>query len=143
MNTHGVRKVDLDELFKIADLVNVMCPYTPETHHIVDSAAFDQMKSTAVLINCSRGKCVDNNALYQALVEGKIASAGLDDTEEEPAKVNDWTPDMNPLFELDNCFITPHSAYVSVQSLDECRYVAAENAKAILLGQRPLDQVFP
>jgi D-3-phosphoglycerate dehydrogenase len=95
------------------------------------------------LINCARGKCVDNTALYEALVEGQIASAGLDDTEEEPAKLHNWTPDMNPLFTLDNCFITPHSAYVSVQSLDECRYVAAENAKAILLGQRPLDQVFP
>ena len=58
---------------------------------------------------------MDNEALYQALVEGKIASAGLDDTEEEPAKQNEWTPDMNPLFTLDNCFITPHSAYVSDQ----------------------------
>ena len=143
MGTHGLRKVELDELFKTADLVNVMCPYTPETHHIVDAAAFEKMKETAVLINCARGKCVDNAALYQALVGGKIASAGLDDTEEEPAKLNDWTPDINPLFSLDNCFITPHSAYVSVQSLDECRHVAAENAKAILLGQKPLDQVFP
>jgi len=125
MGTHGVRKVTLEELFKTADLVNVMCPYTPETHHIVNSTAFA------------------NTALYQALVEGKIASAGLDDTEEEPAKVNNWTPDMNPLFTLENCYVTPHSAYVSVQSLAECRYVAAENAKAILLGQRPLDQVFP
>ena len=143
MNTHGVRKVPLDELYETADLVNVMCPYTPETHHIVDAAALEKMKDTAVLINCARGKLVDNAALYKALVEGKIASAGLDDPEEEPAKLNDWTPDMNPLFTLDNCFITPHSAYVSVQSLDECRFVAAENAKAILLGERPLDQVFP
>jgi D-3-phosphoglycerate dehydrogenase len=143
MGTHGVRKVEIGELFETADLVSVMCPYTPETHHIVDAEAFEIMKETAVLINCSRGKCVDNAALYQALVEGKIASAGLDDTEEEPAKLQNWTPDLNPLFTLDNCFITPHSAYVSVQSLDECRYVAAENAKAILLGQRPLDQVFP
>lgn len=143
MNTHGVRKVGLDELFETADLVNVMCPYTPETHHIVDGQAFKRMKKTAVLINCSRGKCVDNAALYKALVAGEIASAGLDDTEEEPAKQKNWKPGDNPLFSLDNCFITPHSAYVSVQSLNECRYVAAENAKAILLGQPPLDQVFP
>ncbi len=143
MNTHGVRKVGLDELFETADLVNVMCPYTPETHHIVDGQAFKRMKKTAVLINCSRGKCVDNAALYKALVAGEIASAGLDDTEEEPAKQKNWKSEDNPLFSLDNCFITPHSAYVSVQSLNECRYVAAENAKAILLGQPPLDQVFP
>jgi D-3-phosphoglycerate dehydrogenase len=143
MATNGVRKVELDELFPTANVVNVMCPYTPETHHIVDAAAFDKMKKEAVLINCSRGKCVDNEALYQALVDGKIASAGLDDTEEEPAKQQNWTPDLNPLFTLDNCFITPHSAYVSEQSLVECRYVAAENAKAVLLGQPPLDPVRP
>jgi D-3-phosphoglycerate dehydrogenase len=143
MATQGVRKVKLDELFSTANVVNVMCPYTPETHHIVDEAAFKMMKKNAVLINCSRGKCVDNKALYDALVEGEIASAGLDDTEEEPAKQNAWTPSMNRLFTLDNCFITPHSAYVSDRSLVECRYVAAENARAVLLGQPPLDPVRP
>lgn len=143
MATHDVRKVDLDELFATANVVNVMCPYTPETHHIVNAAAFDKMKPEAVLINCARGKCVDNQALFDALATGKIASAGLDDTEEEPAKQKAWTPDMNPLFSLDNCFITPHSAYVSKQSLIECRYVAAENARAVLLGQPPLDPVEP
>jgi len=143
MNTHGVRKVGLEELFETADLVDVMCPYTPETHHSVGASAFKKMKKTAVLINCSRGKCVDNKALYEALVSGEIASAGLDDTEEEPAKQANWKPEDNPLFSLDNCFITPHSAYVSVQSLEECRYVAAENARAILLGEKPPDQVFP
>ena len=143
MATHGVRKVELDELFTSANVVNVMCPYTPETHHIVDAAALEKMKSTAILVNCARGKCVDNAALYQALVEGQIAAAGLDDTEEEPAKQAAWSPDDNPLFSLDNCFITPHSAYVSVQSLEECRYGAAENAKAVLLGQAPPNPVRP
>lgn len=143
MKTHGVRKVELDELFSNANLVNVMCPYTPETHHIVNEKSFTKMRPETVLINCSRGKCVDNQALYQALVDGKIASAGLDDTEEEPAKLSDWSPDMNPLFTLENCFITPHSAYVSEQSLIDCRYVAAENAKAVLLGLNPLDQIWP
>lgn len=141
MATHGARKVTLDELFSTANVVNVMCPYTPETHHIVNADAFTKMRKDAVLVNCSRGKLVDNQALYKALVEGQIASAGLDDTEEEPAKQKAWTPNMNPLFSLDNCFITPHSAYVSEQSLIECRYVAAENAKAVLLGQQPLDLV--
>jgi len=143
MATQGVRKVELDELFSSSNLVNVMCPYTPETHHIIDADALKMMKEEAVLINCARGKCVDNEALYQALVEGEIASAGLDDPEEEPAKLDEWTPDMNPLFTLDNCFITPHSAYVSSRSLVECRYVASENARAVLLGQPPLDPVYP
>lgn len=143
MRTHGVRKVEIDELFSSSDVVNVMCPYTPETHHIVNAKAFEMMKESSVLINCARGKCVDNAALYNALAEGKIASAGLDDTEEEPAKQHDWKPEDNPLFSLDNCFITPHSAYVSVQALEECRHIAAENAKAILLGKPPLDPVHP
>ncbi len=143
MKTHVVRKVEINELFSDSNVVNVMCPYTPETHHIVNSQSFKLMKPETILINCSRGKCVDNKALYEALVTGMIASAGLDDTEEEPAKLAGWSPGMNPLFTLENCFITPHSAYVSEQSLIECRYVAAENAKAVLLGQKPLDQVWP
>lgn len=143
MLTHSARKVELQELFSISNVVNVMCPYTRETHHIVNTDAFEIMRNDAVLVNCSRGKCVDNKALYQALITDKIASAGLDDTEEEPAKQKAWTPDLNPLFTLENCFITPHSAYVSEQSLIECRYVAAENAKAVLLGYPPLDPVNP
>jgi D-3-phosphoglycerate dehydrogenase len=62
MFTHGVRKVELAELFESADLVNVICPYTEETHHIVNEAALKKMKKDAVLINCRRGKCVDNAA---------------------------------------------------------------------------------
>lgn len=137
MNTFGVRKVSLEDLTKSADLVNVMCPATPETHHLIDETALRNMKQHAILINCARGPVVDNAALYRALTEGWIASAGMDDTEEEPAKLNNWSPADNPLFALDNCVITPHVAYVSEDSLKECRRIAAENAKAVLLGQAP------
>lgn len=143
ISTCGVRKVELAELLRTADVVNVMTPHTPETHHIIDAAALASMKPTSVLVNCSRGKCVDNRALYAALVAGQIAAAGLDDVEEEPAKLEHWSPAENRLFELDNVFVTPHAAYVSMQSLEECRYVAAENARAVLLGQRPINPVKP
>ena len=99
------------------------------------------MKNNAILINCSRGKLVDNNALYTALTEGWIASAGLDDPEEEPAKMFDWKPDMNPLFGLDNCYITPHVAYYSEESLTEARTIAARNVKAVLTGKEPPNRV--
>ena len=105
--------------------------------------ALKKMKKSAILINCSRGKNVDNKALHKALKEGWIAFAALDDTEEEPAKLNDWTPTMNPLFNLDNCFITPHVGYVSERSLRECREIASENARAILLGTEPPNIVKP
>lgn len=143
MNSYGVKKVGLEDLFKRSDVVCVMSPSTPETYHIVDDKALKMMKSNAVLINTSRGKNVDNEALYKALTEGWIASAALDDTEEEPAHLDDWTPECNPLFFLDNCIITPHVAYVSEESLQECRKVAAENAKSVLLGETPMDLVLP
>ena len=143
MATMAVRKVNLDPLFRTSDVVCVMSPYTPETHHIVDEKALRSMKPHAVLVDCARGKLLDNKALYRALREGWIASAGLDDTEEEPAKLDHWDPADNPLFSLDNCVITPHVAYVSEQSLSECRRIAAENAKAVLLGQTPPNLVRP
>ncbi len=143
MATFGAEKVELEALLSRSDVVDVMCPHTPETDHMIDEPALRRMKKTAVLINCSRGKIVDNRALYRALSEGWIASAGLDDLEEEPAKLDSWSPADNPLFSLDNCFVTPHVAYVSAGSLEECRKVAAENAKAVLLGKTPPNLVRP
>jgi D-3-phosphoglycerate dehydrogenase len=143
MATFGVEKVELGGLLERSDVVNVMCPYTKETEHLIDGPALRRMKRTAVLINCARGKIVDNRALFRALSEGWIASAGLDDTEEEPAKLARWNPADNPLFSLDNCLVTPHVAYVSAGSLLECRRVAAENARAVLLGKTPPDLVRP
>jgi D-3-phosphoglycerate dehydrogenase len=143
MATMGVHKVDLAALLDVSDIVDVMCPHTPETEHMIDEKALRRMKKTAVLINCARGRIVDNHALHQALTEGWIASAGLDDLEEEPAKLAAWRSSDNPLCGLDNCIITPHVAYVSSGSLLECRRIAAENAKAVLLGQSPPDIVKP
>ncbi len=143
IRTFGVRKASLEDLLARADVVNVMCPYTPETHHLIAGPALRRMQAHAVLINCARGKIVDNAALYHALSEGWIAAAGLDDTEEEPAKLDGWSPAMNPLFGLDNCIITPHVAYVSESALRDCRRIAAENARAALLGLTPPNVVRP
>ncbi len=137
MRTFGVSKEDLDTVLSTSDLVAVMCPYNEETHHLINDKTLRMMKQSAVLINCSRAKVVDNDSLYKALRQGWIASAGLDDVEEEPAKLAAWTPTGNPLFSLQNCIITPHVAYISENALIECRRVAAENAKAVLLGQTP------
>jgi D-3-phosphoglycerate dehydrogenase len=143
MHAHGVRKVELDELLRSADLVDVMCPYTPDTHHLLDERAFSLMKKGALVVNCSRGKVIDNAALHHALVSGHIAAAALDDTEEEPAKQLAWSPAGNPLFALANCLVTPHVAYVSQEALDECRRTAALNVRAVLQGEKPLNPVHP
>ena len=143
MHTFSVEKVTLDDLLSGADAVNVMCPYTPETHRLINKAALRKMHRHAILINCARGKIVDDAALYKALTGGWIAAAGLDDPEEEPAKLDVWSPKDNPLFSLENCIITPHVAYVSEESLRECRRVTAENARAVLLGETPPNLVRP
>jgi len=141
MATCGVRKVELDELFRESDVVSVHSPYSQATHHIVSAERLAMMKPSACLVCTSRGKCVDNRALYEALKNGVIAGAALDDPEEEPMKMEGWTPDLNPLFSLDNCYFTPHTAYASRESLQECRRVASNNVRAVLLGQKPLDPV--
>jgi D-3-phosphoglycerate dehydrogenase len=141
MKTNGVLKVSLSELFQQSDVLSVHTPYTSETHHIVNADTLSMMKPSAYIVCTSRGKCIDNKALYDALISKKIAGAAVDDPEEEPMKMEHWSPSMNPLFELDNFFCTPHAAYVSYQSLQECRRVAANNVKAVLLGQKPFDLV--
>ncbi|ROV59337.1 C-terminal binding protein [Vibrio ponticus] len=141
MNTFGVKKVSLEDVISQGDVVNVMCPHTPETDRLINEERLRVMKPNAVLVNGARGKVVDNAALYKALVEGWIAGAGLDDPEEEPAKLDNWNPNDNPIFTLDNCVVTPHVAYVSEEAFQECRRIAAENAKAVLLGGEPLDPV--
>ena len=139
MWTNGVQKVGLNELFSQSDVVSVHSPYTADTHHIVNADTLAKMKSSAYVVCTSRGKCIDNKALYDALVRKQIAGAAVDDPEEEPMKMEHWSVKDNPLFTLDNFFCTPHSAYVSFQSLQECRRVASNNVKAVLLGQRPFD----
>ena len=143
MATHGVEKVGFDALIESSDIVNLMCPHTPETDRMIGEDQLRRMKNTAVLVNGARGKLVDNKALYRALTNGWIASAGLDDPEEEPAKLEHWKPADNPLFGLVNCTITPHVAYVSAEAFEECRRIAAENAREILLGNSPLNPVQP
>lgn len=141
MATFGVERVALEELLRRSRLLCVMCPYSAETHHLLDARRLALLPPGALLVNTTRGKIVDNRALHTALVSGHLAAAALDDTEEEPAKREHWSPAGNPLFALPNCLITPHVAYVSEEALAECRRVAAENARAVLLGLPPLNPV--
>lgn len=143
MRTFGVKKVDQKELFSTSTVVCVLTPYMESTHHIINEETLRMMQPDSYLVGVTRGKCVDNQALYKALTEKWIAGAALDDPEEEPMKMKMWTPKDNPLFTLDNCFFTPHTAYISREALDECRHIAAENVKAVLLGEKPLNPVYP
>jgi len=94
------------------------------------------MKPTLILVNTARGPIVNDVALHQALTQGWIAGAGLDDIEEEPAKQRDWKPE-NPLFGLDNVIITPHAAYYSDEAIRTVRDFAAHEVVRVLSGHAP------
>lgn len=138
----GVLPVSFEELVEQSDYLVIQAPLTKSTHHLINEDVFKRMKPSAVLINTARGPIVSDSALYQALKEGWISAAGVDDIEEEPAKVRNWRPD-NPLFELDNFIVTPHCAYYSEESIRVVREFAAQEVVRVLTGQRPLSPVNP
>ena len=95
------RFVPLGKMLPQADFITIHVPLTPHTHHMISTKEFKIMKTGVMLIDCSRGGVVDQEALYQALVSGKVAGAALDVFEEEP-------PKNNKLLTLNNVIATPH-----------------------------------
>lgn len=106
-DSDGVMYVDTDTIFRESDVVSLHCPLTPETQELVNARRLEAMKSTAYLINTSRGGVIHEQDLADALNEGSIAGAGLDVLSAEPPPVS------NPLLTAKNCLITPHIAWAS------------------------------
>jgi glyoxylate reductase len=122
--------VDLDELLREADFVSLHTYLSPETRHLIDRAALEKMKSTAILINTARGAVVDPQALTEALQAGRIYAAALDVFDPEPI------PTDSPLLHLDNVIITPHIASGSIQTRALMAEIAVDNLLAGLTGER-------
>lgn len=133
----GVELVSKHDLLARSDYILMQAPMTPETRHFLSDAEFAAMRPGAILVNTGRGPTVDNKALYRALTGGHLASAGLDDPEEEPAKRASWSPDDNPIFTLPNVLVTPHAAYYSEESIRAARVTAATQVAKVLTGQPP------
>ena len=132
----GARKVPLDELLQESDFVSIHVLLGPETTHLIGERELGLMKSTAYLINTSRGPVVDEEALVHALKAGAIAGAGLDVYENEP--------ELSPgLAELDNTVIVPHIASATVWTRTKMGLMAAENLLAGLKGETPPNLVNP
>jgi lactate dehydrogenase-like 2-hydroxyacid dehydrogenase len=127
---HGAAYRGLHDLLRESDVVVLLTPYSPETHHMVGAAEIALMKPTAVLVNVARGGIVDDAALIAALRERRIRAAGLDVFENEPA--------FDPGFlELDNVVLTPHIASASEPTRRAMADTAARNCIAALTGGEP------
>lgn len=125
------RVSSIQELLRIADVVSIHVPLTDSTKGMVDSSFFQQMKAGALLINCSRGGIVEEDALYEALCRGTLGGAGVDVMRDEPP-----APD-HPLFSLDNFLVTPHSAALNRETLARMGFHAAKCVLAVLSGSEP------
>ena len=120
----------LDEVLQQADFVSVHTPYMPSTHHLISEREFSLMKPGAILINTARGPIVDEKALVKALQSGKIAGAGLDVFENEPA--------VEPeLLTMENVVLLPHIASASLKTRTLMATMASDNLVAHFHGQRP------
>ena len=121
--------VDLETLLEDSDFISLHTPLTADTRRLIDAAALAKMKSTAVLVNTSRGPVVDLDALYEALKEKRIFAAALDVTEPEPLPMD------HLLLTLENALIVPHIASASKTTRDKMSWMAAQNLIAGLKGE--------
>jgi glyoxylate reductase len=127
---HGFEYRDLNDLLKEADFVSLHTVLTEETRHLISAERLGLMKSTAYLINTSRGPVVDEKALIEVLKDKKIAGAALDVFENEP--------ELAPgLAELENVVLTPHIASATKETRDKMAEMAANNVIAVLKDQTP------
>jgi glyoxylate reductase len=126
---------DLNLLLAESDFVTIHVPLLPETRGLFDATKFFRMKSTAFLINTSRGPVVDEAALVHALESGKIAGAGLDVYENEPF--------IHPGLKRPNVVLAPHIASASLETRTKMAVIAAENVVALFTGQRPPNMLNP
>jgi len=127
----GVELCDMDTLLRRSDFVSVMCPLTDSTRGLIGARELALMQPTAYLINTARGPVVQEQALYEALVAGRIAGAGLDVFEVEP------TPADNPILALDNVIVAPHALCHTDECMTGLGRGAFEAAAAVAAGRVP------
>ena len=144
----GFQFVEMDQLYKISDIITIHVPYTKETHHLLNADAFTKMKDGVVIINTARGSIIDTTALVAALQSGKVGAAGLDVLEgegmiqEEHELLHKEMPmeDLRTVIEdhmlLSNpkVLITPHNAFNSTEALQRILNTTSDNVLGFLAG---------
>ena len=124
----GVEFVDRDTLFAESDYLSLHCPLTDETRHLVCRETLSKMKRSAVIINTARGGVIEEEALCEALNEGRIRGAGIDVLDVEPMRKN------HPYMKSKNCYITPHVAWACAEARERLVRLVAENLKGFRDG---------
>ena len=133
---NDIEKYDsIEKLLRVADFVSLHLPLTKESERIINKTTLSYMKKGAFLVNTSRGGLVDEDDLYDALVNGRIEGAALDVLQKEPPS------GVNRLAELDNVVITPHAAWNSADALPELRKKVAAEIVRFMRGERPKNVV--
>jgi D-3-phosphoglycerate dehydrogenase / 2-oxoglutarate reductase len=125
----GVESVDIDTLFKMSDYVSVHAPLLPTTRAMMNAEAFAKMKKGAYIVNTARGPLIDEPALIAALDSGQVGGAGLDVVAAEPLAKN------SPLLGRDNVIISPHTAFYSIEALEELQTKCASDVARVLSGE--------
>jgi lactate dehydrogenase-like 2-hydroxyacid dehydrogenase len=125
----SARRVEVEELLRKSDFVTLHADLNPSTRHLINRERLSWMKPSAILINTARGGHVDQEALYDALVQKKLWGAGLDVTDPEPL------PSDSPLRSLENCLILPHIGSATYAARESMARMAAENLIAAISGE--------
>lgn len=123
----SAKQVDNVELVSFEDLLgrsDIISLHTPELENLISTKQFELMKDGTIFINTGRGKLVDENGLYQALVSGKLRGAGLD-------VLASWD-ENNPLLKLENVIFTPHEGYLTDGSVENMANMVVENTEAFV-----------
>jgi D-3-phosphoglycerate dehydrogenase / 2-oxoglutarate reductase len=128
----GVEGMSFDDLLALADFVSIHAPLSPATRGLFDSQVFGKMKRGALLINTARGPLVDEDALTAALDSGHLGGAALDVVATEPLAAN------SKLIGRDNVILTPHTAFYSVEALNELQTKCASDVARVLCGEPPV-----
>jgi D-3-phosphoglycerate dehydrogenase len=137
----AVTLVPFGELLEKSDFVSLHVPLSSETHHMIGEAEIAAMKRDAILVNTGRGGLVDEGALVKALQQHRIAAAGIDVFESLPMFDLNPAYTHHPFFDLDNVILTPHTAGISVESMQQLMLDGAREAIAVLNGSPPQHSV--
>jgi glycerate dehydrogenase len=121
--------VSLDSLFDSSDIISLHVPLTDQTKHLVNKDRLQQMKPTSLIVNTSRGPLINEDDLKWALQQQEISGAGLDVLSSEPPIAN------HPLIGVENCIITPHQAWASLESRRRLMQESVANVEAYLKGE--------